>query len=211
MATLNLAITSGADDGFQEDTGDTTHSTTAEICDQEDEYFLFRFQNVTIPQGSTINSVDFKVYITGSTTDEPDHRIYCDDADNSAAITAGTGNDDISLRTETSSVVNWSSADLGSAGGLESTPNIVGPIQEVINRAGWASGNALSIIIHGRIGIAGTSDLGIDFYDLDPSRAATLDIEYTAATPDTGINQSFTDNDTYINSCINRPVVVEAY
>lgn len=219
MATFNGQISNGDDDAYEEDTGDTNAAATSEIVDQADEWIGLRFRNVTIPQGSIINSASLSVYITAGTTDEPDIIIRVEDVDDSAVFTSGTGNQDISTRSLNAYTVEVDSSDLGSSGGFVSlTPtnspaNFGALVSIVVNRGGWVSGNALSFIINGAPGVALTRDFGIDFYDLDSARGATLTVDYTApADADAdGTEAAFSDNDSYINSCINRPTVVEAY
>lgn len=73
--------------------------------------------------------------------------------------------------------MSWS---LGSqtAGVNISTPDIASIIQEIVNRSGWASGNALVIFIDDN---GTTINGGGDFstYDENPAYAAELTIDYT--------------------------------
>lgn len=189
MTVLNLQVSDSADDAYEESNGDTSITATAEIIDRNDEWIGLRWQNVTIPQGSTILSADLQVWITDDTTDEPDIYVYVETADDSAAFSAGTENNDISLRPRDAYAVAIDNSNIGASGQFVSlTPtngnNFGALVSIVVNRVGWASGNALSFIIGGAPGISLTRDFGIDFYDEDPARGAKLIITYTA--PGTG-------------------------
>lgn len=185
MTTLNLQVAASADDAFEDQTGDTNINATDETSDQIDEWFGFRWQSVTVPQGATINSATFSPWVISSVLDEPYHDIYGQDADNAAAFSDGTGNEDISTRTQTTATYFWDVADLVSGGGFEavSDANIAAIVQEIIDRPGWSSGNAIVFIVVGHTGILITRDLGISSYDTSTARAAKLDIDYTASTP----------------------------
>ncbi|MGE3314015.1 MAG: hypothetical protein AB7O26_02785 [Planctomycetaceae bacterium] len=188
MTTLNLQVAHSADDAFEDDQGDTSITGTAHICDQNDEYFGHRWRNVTIPQGSTIHSASLQVYITSGSTDEPDVYTLAEAADNAAAFSAGSGNEDLSTRTlvSTSLAVEVAQSDLGSSGGFATMtptnpPNNYGALVSVIvNRPGWASGNSLVFITRGNPGVSLTRDFGLDMYDLNSARGAKLDIDFTA-------------------------------
>jgi len=185
MTVLNLQVSASADDAYQNSAGDTSINDLEEIIDREDEYIGLRWQNVTIPQGSTILSADLQVWITGDTTDEPDINILVEDADNSAAFSAGSNNDDISGRSANAYTVGVDNSNIGVFGQLVSlTPtngnNFGALVSIVVNRAGWASGNALSFIIKGAPGISLTRDFGINFYDDGADRGAKLIVTYTA-------------------------------
>ena len=130
----------------------------------------FRFLNVTIPQGSTINSAALAVYVTDAAADDPNCGVLLENADNAGTFTTGTN--DITNRTKTGSVT-WNATSIGT--GFKSSPDIASIVQTVINRVGWASGNALAVILDG---VAGTN-MTVQSYDGSAANAATLSIDYT--------------------------------
>lgn len=175
MATLNLTVGASADDAFQNNT--TMDLTTGSFnVDATNKWAGFRFQNVTIPQGATIHSAVLTIFVGSSTGDEPKHTFYGQAADDAGVFTTGASN--ISSRTRTTANVLWDNADLGVSGiTAKAVPDMATVVQEIVNRAGWASGNALVIVCHGD---ADTNrDLIVQFYDSNPAEAATLAIEYT--------------------------------
>ena len=74
--------------------------------------------------------------------------------------------------------VAWSPDDWTSsqaAGADQRTPELTTLVQEIVDRPGWSSGNALVLVITG----SGTRTARS--YDGTPSRAAVLEVEYLAA------------------------------
>jgi hypothetical protein len=71
-------------------------------------------------------------------------------ADNAAPFTTSAFN--LSTRPRTSASVNWSVPAwtvFGAAGADQRTPDLSSVLQEVVNRAGWASGNAVVLTAAG--------------------------------------------------------------
>lgn len=113
-----------------------------------------RFTNVQIPNGAIITSADLEAIAHG-TPETTLVDIYCEDVDNSEAFET---NQTISGRSRTTEFVT--SANLAvEDGSLIPFPDISDPVQEVIDRPGWAAGSALSVII---IGNSGTNNITFD-------------------------------------------------
>jgi len=169
MAVLNLTQVLG-EAGRESNTGTIDISSNPlGTVDAVDEWYAFRFQNVTIAPGSTINTAVLSVVCGGNTTDEPLHLFYGHDHDNAPVLT--TGANDISARTKTTATVLWNNTDLG-APGTFSPPDMAAIVQEIIDRPGWASGNAIVIFCNGNAD--GTRDLAVG------NGNNTFDIDYTA-------------------------------
>ena len=98
----------------------------------------FRFQNITVAQGATISEAFFKPYVyAGSRTG---FTIVGTDVDNvSAPSAASDGNHSL----HTTATVSWSNP--GTDGSQQTSPDIKTIIQEIVNRSGWSSGNAIMI------------------------------------------------------------------
>jgi len=136
----------------------------------------FRYPNVTIPQGSTINSVSmgWRVYsgtYSGSTVRT---KIYGIDADDVSTFSSDPTGD-----TRTSASVDWDDSNTYSAEDETSPPSITSIIQEIIDRPGWSSGNAIGLLI-----VDDGSDTSKNIrwysYDGDSSKSPELVINYTA-------------------------------
>jgi hypothetical protein len=63
---------------------------------------------------------------------------------------------------------------VGAAGPGQQTPELKAVLQEIVGRPGWASGNALAIIV------SGTGKRCAVAWDLTPAAAPLLHVEYTA-------------------------------
>jgi len=135
---------------------------------------FFRFQNITVAQGATIASAYFKPYKSGyQSTPLVIHGI---DADNAAAPSAGS---DLAASNFTSANVSWSS----SVGfGQQTSSDIKTIIQEIVNRSGWSSGNAMMLaVVTNTFSYAGQYGWNARQYDYSSaSEAAQLVIEYSS-------------------------------
>lgn len=99
---------------------------------------FFRLTGVTIASGSTITAAT-QDYTKNSGAGTPDIRIACEAADNA---TFPSSKADAEGRTITSSYANITSLP---ADGRRTTPDFSASVQEVIDRGGWASGNAIQV------------------------------------------------------------------
>lgn len=162
-----------------------------------------RFTNITIPQGSTINSANmtFKSYFTrGGTT--VNSVIVGHDTDNASTfstladyqarrgiIVGGASNANL-----TAANVSWNSIGTWTENSDYTSPDISTIVQEIVNRAGWASGNAMALFWDDH---AGASTLGAyRQYQQEagyPSGAPTrakLDITYTSGAAPTPVDDT---------------------
>lgn len=142
-----------------------------------DDYFYtdtvgMRFTDIGIAPGTTIANayIQFRVdeidYGSASLT------IRGEDADDALSFT--TSNYDISARPTTTASAAWSPPNwtvIGQVGADQRTPNIASVIQEIVDRSGWASGNALVVIV------TGTGARTAEAYEGYPSQAPLLRIE----------------------------------
>jgi hypothetical protein len=184
--TLNLQVGASADDAEQGSTDVVVINDTNAGSDALNEHVGTRFQNVTIPNASTIDDAIYSVTINSTGQDEPQHRVRGQAADDTAAFTTGSNN--IDARSRTTASIQWNSADLGWTGGFSqwgaSTAAGAGAtvetiIQEIVNRGGWVSGNS-TVLIWEQHTLDAARDLFIQTYDTSSAVAAKLDIDYTA-------------------------------
>ncbi len=110
-----------------------------------------RFRNVTIPSGSTITSA-FLGVIGYLTNPGPQYnlKITAEDVDNPGIWTTnhrpGTGGAP-GRGPETTAKVDWDPTSIAPGPTRTNTPDISAIIQELIDRLGWSSGNAMCFII----------------------------------------------------------------
>jgi hypothetical protein len=173
----NQPVATGADDAQQVGTTMTVTGTTiGASLDATNEYVGIRFGSVNIPKGATITAAYMRVVPSGTGEDEPQVTIAGFAQDNTAAFT--TTASDITNRPITSNTVAWSSADLGATGAsYHNTPSLVSIVQEIIDRSGWETGNAIGFRIQG--GATTTRDLTIESYENTGNNPPQLYVEYT--------------------------------
>ncbi len=102
----------------------------------------FRFTSIPISQGTTLTSATISPYFSSTSYDDPQVTITGDDADNSVTFDLTTNQP--SDRTKTTASVTWQAVGVG--GGFRPSVDIDTIANEIIGRAGWASGNSLSIL-----------------------------------------------------------------
>ncbi len=163
----NKVVAASADDSQDLGGTNTINGTTiGASLDATTEWVGLRFNSVNITQAATITVATLGVVPSATTEDEPLVTIFGEASDDCAAFTTGASN--ISGRSRTSASVAWSSADLGANGSsYHDAPSLVTVLQEIINRAGWVSGNDLCLVIQG--GSTTTRDLTIEAQDLGPN------------------------------------------
>jgi hypothetical protein len=205
----DFLVAASSDDAWEDSLANVVITATDPNVSSS-EWHGFRFPGVTIPNMSVITSAVLTLYFTNSAKDDPDHDIYGEADDDAAAFQAIT--DDISSRQITTATVNWESSNLGAPGSFVS-PDITSVVQEIVNRAGWASGNALAILISGS---APGSDMQVEHFDHASSNTPKLtvtweppdtDIPPSGGTPPSGIAGLSTSYSLSVD--YNRPVISE--
>lgn len=196
MPTLNLTLAANLDDAHESSfannsgkapTGSTVVTDGALLSPgshgSNDEYSAAcRFTGVTIPQAATITSATFSMRGNATYNASPNvvkFHVSCQAADNAGALSTAAGDLNSTNRPRTTADTAWTQTSV--TGGSRSSVDITAAVQEVINRAGWVSGNALVVLIDTH---ADTS-VG-EWQDYDPFNTAgaangpKLDIVYTA-------------------------------
>lgn len=139
-----------------------------------------RFTTVAIPQGAKILSARLDLIASETTSDNAIARIYGVDADNASAATDYASAEGATL---TTAYVDWSGLPAWTAESTYSSPDISSVIQEIVDRAGWASGNAMVIYIkdNGTGAVDGT-ERKFYAYDGNAAKVAQLIVTYSTAT-----------------------------
>ncbi|UCD28897.1 MAG: hypothetical protein JSV03_17775 [Planctomycetota bacterium] len=109
-----------------------------------------RFTEVPIPQGAAVSNCYIQFTADEVSSGAASLTIVGENTDYASAFTTSLYN--ISFRTPTSAAVAWSPAEwytVGEAGEDQRTPDISPIIQEIVDRTGWLSGNALVIVVSG--------------------------------------------------------------
>ncbi|MBC8770607.1 immunoglobulin domain-containing protein [Arenibacter sp. BSSL-BM3] len=136
-----------------------------------------RFQNINIPQGTTILSAKIQFTTDETDTGSTSVTIRGDDSDNANVFSSSNYN--ISSRTLTSASTVWNNIPswntVGQSGVNQQTPDITTIVQEIVNRGGWSNGNAMAFVING------SGERTAEAYNGDSSKSPVLTIvaDYT--------------------------------
>jgi len=176
--TLEVRVATSSDDAEQstrsgknllssDDLEITTDGNTVQLVG-------IRFAGLGIPRGATITNAYVQFRVDGVSTAATSLTIRAEDADNTPTYTTALNN--ISSRTTTGSSVAWvppAWETVGAAGEAQRTPGLTALVQAVVDRPGWASGNAVAFQF------SGTGMRKAVSYDGGASLAPLLHVEYT--------------------------------
>lgn len=148
MASYTATLSVSADDGYT--TGPPSSSYTNNIVvayignAAGGAYSLYqRWPNVTIPRGSTISAAAVTMRSESLASSTPHLvNISASAEDNAAAPTTYAG---AIAKTPTTAVVAWNNLSTASSQ-YYATPDLATVIQEIVNRSGWSSGNAILLM-----------------------------------------------------------------
>lgn len=132
-----------------------------------------RFTAVAIPSGATIIGAWIQFKADAVRSEATDLVFQGQAADNPATFTLA--DHDVSSRPRTTASANWSPPAwtvVGEAGPAQRTSDLKAVIQELVDRPGWASGNAMAFIV------TGTGQRTARTFEADAAGAALLHIEY---------------------------------
>jgi hypothetical protein len=178
---LIVRISTSLDDVEERSSDGTMYmdSSDLELGDDADWYgdhlVGLRFQNVTIPSGAIIQDA-YLEFESDETRNTPTSvEIYAEDVDHAASFS--TSNYNLSSRSLTVISSIWEIPPWNTVNEKHLSPDISEVVQEVVNRAGWASGNSMVFVIDG------TGTRTAESYDGEPIAAPLLHVEYTVGHP----------------------------
>lgn len=186
--SLSIDVGASTDDCYTYLQSHSKNFTSLELtagfmrCDYSDskgiDYYepSVRFLNVTIPQGSTIDTATKTVWASQTSSGlGPVVEIFGIKEANTATFSTS---DKPHLRTRTTAKTTWTMPGF-TLNNSYTTPSIVGPVSEIVGQGSWSSGNAMAF--HYNV-VQGTSNLKfIRTYDSGNSaQYPQLDIVYTA-------------------------------
>jgi len=108
-----------------------------------------RFADLALPRGATISEAWIQFRASGSTSATTSVQVSGIAQDNTATFT--TAPTTVSSRPRTQAAITWTPPawTSGQAGAAQRTSNLRSIVQEVVNRPGWRSGNALAFVMTG--------------------------------------------------------------
>ena len=189
--TESFPILTGNDDAEQDIAAGSMYLTSSDIeitTDGSSEQLIgLRFGNITIPQGSVINSAYIQFTVDEVTNSgNVDALIGIEDQDNPLAMS--TFDFDIYHRTPyLGDTIIWNVSgfdNVDDATTAQRTPDVSALLSHVINKPNWVDGNAVLFMMAdpAQLGISGyTGNTGkrtARSYESDPAKAARLVVNY---------------------------------
>ncbi len=173
---VEVRVSLGSDDAEEKSGGSVSKGSSdlEFVHDGSDQTVGIRFARVDIPNGATIVRAHVQFQVDEITSGTTLLTIQGEDSDHSLPF--DNTNYGISARSRTEASVAWAPPPwltIGAAWLDQRTPNLAWIIQEIVNRSGWSSGNALGVII------TGTGERVAESYNGDSSGAPLLYVEYT--------------------------------
>ncbi len=151
--TLDIPVAASSDDAEERASGSVklTSSDLELVFDKSTEQTVgIRFTGVSVPNGATILNASIQFETDEVSTDPTSLVIEGEAIDD--AVTFRNVSRNITDRVRTGQSIAWDPAPWntrGVAGPDQQTPDLSSIIQEIINRPGWAAGNAVVVIITG--------------------------------------------------------------
>lgn len=179
MPTLNLQVGANADDVYHVGSSAWNAITTNAWIGNNggsggDRWS--RFTNVTIPQGATITAATMQFFSTSAgAVNGFAATIKCDASDNSTVPADGSA---WSARTFTTGTA-WTMSSPYTTGAFITTADITAEIQAIINRAGWVSGNAISVDVRNNASPS-NAYIAAQTHEGSAGNSAKLDITYSS-------------------------------
>jgi len=172
---FDTRIATGADDAEESASGTITlgSSDLEMVYDGSNQTVGLRFSGVSIPQGARIAEAVVQFRADESGTIATTLMIAGQAADSAGQFTTAAGN--ISGRPRTGAAIPWNPVQwlsVGDTGAAQRTPDLSQVIQEIVDRPGWSSGNALALII------TGSGERVAESYDGMPAGAPLLHVVY---------------------------------
>ncbi|GAI34909.1 unnamed protein product, partial [marine sediment metagenome] len=130
----------------------------------------FRFPNITIPRGAVVQSAKLRLHVTYM--DDVNCEMYGNNVDNAEDFSVDP---QIISRPVTMAHAPFVKDDLGAMAWVE-VSGLEAIIQEIVNRTGWTSGNAIVLLLMANSDV----DRFCQFwsYENSPTDAAQLEITY---------------------------------
>ena len=185
MTTMTTQVTVGTDDGCWSLATPTPYyannATMLRVGDASSTDFdrstWYRFV-LAVPKNAIINSATLTFTSGGFTAPPPPMTIKVEAADNAAAITSRT---DVVGRTRAATTQAWAPTSWPASGTTITTPSFAAVLQQIVNRAGWVSGNYVQFFLEdASVGYASPQQVSIQPADgTTAGQGAVLTVDYT--------------------------------
>ncbi len=176
VTTEEVRVAAGSDDAEESASG-SMYLTSSDLelvhIGSGDQTVGIRFVGVDIPQGASIANAWVQFKVDEKSSGPTSVTIEGEDTNDAQPFTSSKWN--ISYRTPTKVLVEWSPAEwtsVGQASVNQQTPDISAILQEIVDRTDWISGNSLVLINTGSGKRVAESNNG------DRNGAPLLHVEY---------------------------------
>ena len=183
--TFERRIQAGTDDAEESASGSMyLNSSDLELVyDGANQTVGLRFGALPIPNGATVTRAYVQFATDEAQMEATTLLLRGQAVDNAVTFASGSGN--ISGRPRTAASASWTPptwtvVDEASAG--QRTPELSALLQEIVNRPGWASGNALALIV------TGSGHRTARAFEGSAAGAALLHVEFSTGTPLAPVN-----------------------
>ncbi|MBN1676843.1 MAG: fibronectin type III domain-containing protein, partial [Kiritimatiellae bacterium] len=180
--TVEARVAAGSDDAEEATAGGAVYVDSSDlelIRDGTNEQVVgVRFAGLAVPWGAAIEAAYVQFKVDEASSETTSLTIRGEKTANAQPFTTAAKN--ISGRVTTAASAAWSPAAwsaVGAAGAAQRTADLRAVVQEVVNHKGWASGNALALVI------TGTGVRVAEAYEGDAAGAALLHVEYSPGLP----------------------------
>jgi uncharacterized protein YjiK len=194
-AAIEVRVAAGSDDAEQAVSGSTalTSSDLELTTDGNTQQIVgTRFTGLQLPAGATISNAYVQFRTDEVSTGAANLTIRAEANNNAPTYQAVSGN--LAGRATTTQSVSWTPPDwntIGESAAAQRTPNIASLIQAIVDRPGWAQGNAIALQF------TGTGRRTAEAFEGGGPSAPLLHVEYStgpvtnrAPTVDAGPDQS---------------------
>lgn len=184
MTVFNTTVSAGGNDGtYDSGGGFSLTDTDIRVGEYAFNYrhLIARFTSVTIPNGATISSATIEVNV-GNNSGTTKLIGKCGAADNATMPASFSDANTAPKTTGTTATVAWANNS-----GYQSL-DITAEVQAVVNRAGWASGNAMVVYFMDNTSTAGNFT-HVQLYETSGAVAPRLTITYTAGGGGSGLDK----------------------
>jgi hypothetical protein len=180
---LDIPVAANADDAEEPSTGavDLGSSDLELGQDGSPQTVGLRFAGVSVPRGATITSAYVQFQADETNSNAVSLTVDGQASDTAAAFTTAAGN--VSSRPRTAARVAWNPPNwptLNARGADQRTPSLVSVVQEIVSRPGWASGNALGVMVNY---VSGTGRRTAEARESGAAIAPVLHVEFSTGTP----------------------------
>jgi hypothetical protein len=179
-------IAAGTDDWEQLDGGGMRSSSSSDIeMPYEDtgrgdkQISGLRFVDVKVPNGANITSA-YLEFVCDETKGGTERVSLLFEGELAPDAAAYTGSTNFATKTKTSATVTWDVEDWTSTGQISQSEDISAIVQEIVTQAGWASGNALTIMVSDNPANPSQGVRCAEAYDGSVAQAALLHIEFSS-------------------------------